>query len=367
MPTIPAIYRRGRSRPRTARTVALAFGLALSLALCLAAALAAPPARAQAVAGSPADLQFTVRDATTGQPATAERLVIDYVAGRLNTILDTQPSAPSFTTAGVPVKDIGQYVLTIWYQGVPYWWQKRGSDLLAGPVELVVFSATEAREAVTMTGLNIVVRQRGDTAEIEYLAEVTNDAQPQATVQRSPGTFELPLPAGATAIEASYRRGPEPTPIDVTASGTRAQLAVPLTPGTNHVRMVARAPWSGALELAVGSDLPLTAWSLLVTPASVAVEGPGLQAPDETSAPGYVRRPGPALGAGESLVVRLHSGTPAGEPEQLFTAAPESAAGDAAPAAAAADEGGRGLPLPLAALLVLIIIGALVLVRRARS
>lgn len=363
MPTIPATPRRGRSLPRPTRTLAPALGLAA----CLAAALAAPPARAQAVAGSPADLQFTVRDATTGQPATAERLVIDYIAGRLNTILDMQPSSPSFAAPGVPVKDIGQYVLTIWYQGVPYWWQKRGSDLLAGPVQLDVFSATEAREAVTMTGLNIVVRQRGDTAEIECLVEVTNDALPQATVLRTFGTFELPLPAGATAVEASYRRGPEPTPISVTVTGPRAQLAVPLTPGANHIRLVARAPWDGVLELAVGSDLALTAWSLLVTPASVTVESTGLQAPDETSAPGYVRRPGPALAAGETLVVRLHSGTPAGEPEQLFTAAPETAAGDAAPAAAADDAGGRGLPLPLAALLVLIIIGALVLVRRARS
>lgn len=367
MPTIPATPRRGRSRPRPTTILALPPRLALSLMLGLAATLAAPPARAQAVAGSTADLQFTVHDVTTGQPATAERLVIDYIAGRLNTILDTRPSAPSFTAAGVPVKDIGQYVLTIWYQGVPYWWQKRGSDLLAGPVQLDVFSATEAREAVTMTGLNIVVRQRGDMAEIELLAEVTNDALPQATVLRNPGTFELPLPAGATAVEATYRRGPEPTPIAVTVSGTRAQLAVPLTPGSNHIRMVARAPWDATLDLAVGSDLPLTSWSLLVTPPSVTVESPGLQAPDETTAPGYVRRPGPALGAGETLVVRLHAGTPAGEPEQLFTAAPESAAGDAAPAAAADDEGGRGLPLPLAALLVLVIIGALVLVRRARS
>ncbi|MBK8166707.1 MAG: hypothetical protein IPK64_12260 [bacterium] len=361
MPTIPAAPhpRRSLRRPSTA----LGLGLAL---LGLAAALPAGPACAQAVAGNPVDVQFTVVDATTGQPATAERLVIDYIAGRLNTVFDTRPSAPSFTAAGVPVKDIGQYVLTLWYQGVPYWWQKRGSDLLAGPVQLDVFSATEAREGVTMTGLNIVVRQRGDVAEFEFMAEVTNDAQPQTTVLRNAGTFELPLPAGATAVEATYRRGPEPTPIAVTVSGTRAALAMPLTPGSNHVRLVARASWDGALDLPVGSDLPLASWSLLVTPPSVTVESPGLQAPDETSAPGYVRRPGPPLGAGESLVVRLHAGTPAGTPEQLFTAAPESAAGDAVPAAAA-DKDKRGLPLPLAALLVLVIIGALVLVRRARS
>lgn len=349
------------------RPLSPAATLALTLTLALAGGPAVPAADAQAVAGSPADLQFTVRDATTGQPAAAERLVIDYIAGRLNTIYDAQPSGPSFTAPGVPVKDIGQYVLTLWYQGVPYWWQKRGSDLLAGPLQLDVFSVTEAREGLALTGLNVVVRQRGAAAELEILATIANETRPQATVLLPAGTFALPLPAGAAAVEASYRRGPDPTPVTVTVAGPRAALAMPLTPGANQVRLVARAPWDDVLELAVGSDLAVAAWSLLVAPPSVLIEGAGLLAPDESSAPGYVRRPGPPLAAGESLVVRLHAGTPAGEPEQLFASEPESATVAAAPAPGEAGDKGGGLPLPLAALLVLVIIGALVLVRRSRS
>jgi len=362
----PTASRRPKLPKRPARTAAT-FAALLTALLGLSAGPAVPAAVAQAVAGSPADLQFTVRDATTGQPAAAERLVIDYVAGRLNTIYDARPAGPSFTAPGVPVKDIGQYVLTLWYQGVPYWWQKRGSDLLAGPVQLDVFSVTEARDGLTVTGLNVVVRQRGAAAELEILATIANDSRPQATVLRQAGTFELPLPASATAVEASYRRGPEPTPVAVTVAGSRAALAMPLTPGANEVRLVARAPWEDALELAVGSDLAVAAWSLLAAPPSVTIEGAGLQAPDESSAPGYVRRPGPPLGAGEALAVRLLAGTPAGEPEQLFTSEPESATVAASPAPG--EDGGKsgGLPLPLAALLVLIIIGALVLVRRGRS
>lgn len=371
MPTFtPVARRRPRPIPRAVPVPAPILFMVLAVALAGGAPASLPAvARAQAVDGSPADLQFTVRDATTGQPATAERLVIDYVAGRLNTVLDTQPPAASFTTPGVPVKDIGKYVLTLWYQGVPYWWQKRGDELLAGPVQLDVFSATGSLADVALSGVNIVVRQRGATAELEILATVTNDARPQATVLRDGGTFDLPLPPGATAVEATYSRGPEPTPVPITVAGARARLAMPLTPGANSVRLVAVVPWDGTLELDVGSDLPVAAWSLLVAPASVTVDGDGLQAPDEGSAPGYVRRPGPPLGAGESLVVRLHARVPAGEPTDLFTGGP--AGGDtataASPAGAPDGDGGRGLPLPLAALLVLIIIGALVLVRRGRS
>ena len=358
----------GRPAPSPAPSGSRARVLALAAAVVLGLGLPGA-AGAQATAGNPSDLQFTVRDATTGQPATPERLVIDYVAGRLNTVLDTRPSAASFTTPGVPVKDIGQYVLTAWYQGVPYWWQKRGSELLAGPVQLDVFSATTAQDALAVSGLNIVVRQRGATAELEILATVTNDTRPQSTVLRGAGTFALPLPAGATAVEATYQRGPEPTAVPVTVAGTRALLAMPLTPGTSSARLVAVVPWDQVLELEIGSDLPVAAWSLLVSPPSVTVESGGLQAPDEDSVPGYVRRTGPALGPGESLVVRLHSRTPAGEPTELFTTgAAEADSAAAAPAAGSGDgDGGKGLPLPLAALLVLIIIGALVLLRRGRS
>lgn len=352
----------GRPRIRATRPAAAA------LIAVLLVALPGALARAQSAVGAPADLQFSVRDATTGQPAVPERVVIEYIAGRLSTVFDSRPAGADFTAAAVPVKDIGQYVITLWHQGVPYWWQKRGTDLLAGPVKLDVFSVTEARDAVTVTGLNLVVRQRGAAAELELLAEVTNDARPQATVLRAGGTLELPLPAGATAVEATYQRGPEPTPVPVTVTGSRASLAVPLTPGANRIRLVARAPWDDVLELAVGSDLPLAAWSLLVAPASVGIEGAGLEAPDETSAPGLVRRAGPALGAGESLAVRLLAGAQAGEPEQLF-AQEQPAGGDGGPTGEGAPgraEGKGGFPAPLAALAALIIIGALVIARRGR-
>ncbi len=121
------------------RPVALA---AVALAAVLLTGPGAGPAAAQSTQGPPTDLQFTVRDATTGQPAVGERLTVAYIAGRLNTVLDTTPGGGSFTAPGVPIKDIGQYVITLWYQGVPYWWQKRGSNLIAGPVALDVFSVT---------------------------------------------------------------------------------------------------------------------------------------------------------------------------------------------------------------------------------
>lgn len=329
--------------------------------------LLAGPAAAQAVVGEPFDLKFTVRDATTGQPAVPERVVLDYVAGRLNTVLDTKPEAAAFTCAGIPVKDIGQYVVTCWYQGVPYWWQKRGSDLMAGPVALDVFSVTVAKANVAVTGLNLVVRHRDSTADLELMVEITNDARPQATVFAAEGTFALQLPEGTADVEATYIRGPEPTPVPVTLSGTRALLAMPLTPGANRLRLTARVPWNEPLAVPVGSDLPVAAWSLLSAPPSLVVEATGLQAADEQSVPGFARRAGPALAAGEVHTLRLAAGVQAGRPEPLFGDKP-AAGGEAAPDGAAAGRNGKGgLSAPLAVAVLLIIIGALIFVRRRRS
>jgi len=333
--------------------------------LLLAPLLAPGSAPAQNLVGEPTDLQFTVRDATTGQPAAPERLMMQYVAGRLNTVLDMKPGGAEFTAPAVPVKDIGQYIVTLWYQGVPYWWQKRGSDLAAGPVALDVFSVSESLDAATITGLNLIVRHRETTADLELMVEVTNLAKPQATLDRGSGTFELELPAGATDIEASYQRGPEPTPVAVSLAGTRASIGMPLTPGANQLRLKARAPWDGAFDLPVGSNLPIDAWSLLTAPASVTVEADGMQGPDEQSVPGFVRRAGPALAPGRAFTVRLQSGVAAGEPEPLFS--DTAPAADPATDAAKKPEGGRRFPAALVLLAALIIIGGVAFARRGRS
>jgi LPXTG-motif cell wall-anchored protein len=352
----------------TRRTGLRPLPLLLGLSALLLAALAQPGgALAQGVVGDPTDLRFTVRNATTGQPAVAERVVIDYVAGRLNTILDTKPGGAEFTATAVPVKDIGQYIITLWYEGVPYWWQKRGTDLTAGPVALDVFGVTANLESATISGLNLVVRHRDTTAELELMVEIANDARPQVTINQASGTFDLMLPAGATGIEATYRRGPEPTAVAVTLNGTRGTISMPLTPGTNQLRLTARVPWDGALEMPVGSNLPVAAWSLLTAPPSVTVETTELQAPDETSAPGFVRRAGPALAAGHVANLRLLAGAPAGEPERLFKTPADSAVTTGELPATTGKTDKRGLPLPLAGLAVLIIIGGLIFARRRRS
>ena len=351
-------------RPRTLITRRLPLLVALAL---VAGLPTVRDAGAQAVVGEPTDLSFTVRDATSGQPATPERVTLDYVAGRMNNILDTRPAEAAFTVQAIPVKDIGQYIVTVWYQGVPYWWQKRGSDLMAGPVALDVFSVSDQRDAVKITGLNVIVRHRETMADLEWMVEIGNQTSPQATVSLAGGTFALELPSGVIDLDATYLRGPAPTPVPVSLLGTHATVAMPLTPGANRLRLTARLPWDATFELPVGSDLAIEAWSLLTAPPSVTVEATGLQTADEQSVPGFVRRAGSAIGAGQLVALRLTDGAAGGTPEQLFETETTASDAGAGPNAGKPEKDGRGFPLPLAALLVLVIIGALVIARRGRS
>ena len=77
-----------------------------------------------------------------------------------------------------------------------------------------------------------MIRRQESLVRLEYMLQIDNAAKPQVTVLGRPATFELALPRGVSDIEASYTRGPDPTPVTVHASGHRAAAcAGSLDPG----------------------------------------------------------------------------------------------------------------------------------------
>ena len=238
--------------------------------------LTATDGRAQTAEAQPRDIQFKIVNATTGEPATVERITIDYVTARPNGVADFQPSGSEFTAPGVPLKDGGKYYVTVWRQGVPYWWEKRGHQLVAEPNVLYVFDVVSDLQGVTLSGLNLVVRHTESLLRLEYLLQVNNTTRPQVVVMNSPATFEIELPREATEIKATHSRGPEPTPVPVrTVGGGRVGLDLPLTPGINQIRLTTRVPWSEDMVISVGSNLALTDWSVLATPERLRSHGHG--------------------------------------------------------------------------------------------
>lgn len=306
-----------------------------------------PPASAQSVQGAPVDLKFEVINATTGEPCGVERMTIEYMRTRRNGILDFEPRGSSFVAPGVPIKDVGQYIVTVWYQNVPYWWSLRGNQLMGQTTKLHVFDTTNKLDGVSIVGLNLVVRRQESLLKLEYMLQVENKATPQHTIIDGVATFELNFPADASQIEATYRRGPDPTPIPASTHGSkRLSLVVPLTPGLNHLRIEATMPWQENMEIPVGSTLEIVAWSLLSSPQWLEVDAMGLQETTDGEIPGFNRWIGPTLEAKRELSLLLTSGEyGAGEAEDLFTQA-SPAANDAQREAAQEEKKSSGFPLP---------------------
>ena len=308
------------------------------------------------------DLEFEVINATTGEPGTVDRMTIDYVTQRNNNVADFEPDGSSFTARDVPVLDAGKYIITVWRQGIPYWFSKRGRDLTPDKVTLHVFDTVRSLDQVTLTGMNLVLRRQESLLRIEYMIHIDNAVSPQATVVGNRGTFELALPDGATDIEATYVRGPDPTEFSIHSPGTRSGLDVPLTPGANQVRITAVVPWNDGMKIPVGSELAMQAWSILASPEWLEVGSTDIEENDAEKVAGFRRFAGFPLEAGEIVDLRLNSGEQAAGPEEdLFTG--DSPAEQEA-AAGSADGTGRGMTLPLIFVGVLIIVVILAAARR---
>jgi hypothetical protein len=334
------------------------------LALCFLVLGPAAPTAAQSVQGDPEDLQFEIVNATTGQPGTIERLEIHYSTQRLNPVLDVEPEGSAFTVPQVPIKDIGRYVITAWKHGVPYFWSIRGRQILDGPIKLHVFDTSADMTGVTLTGLNLLLRKGESLMDVEYLLKVDNPARPQVTILASP-TLELAVPPGAAGFKAHYTRGPEPIDINVQPlAGDRIGLDAPLTTGQNQIRLTFTVEWREGIEIPVGANVPVQAWSLLATPENLDVRGREMEPDHSQDIPGYLRFRGPALEADRNLPIALRGSIPAGEAEEVFTAEAEGQEGGATGYDSEKNEGSSfPWPVPIAILVVIIALIA----RRRRS
>ena len=336
-------------------------GGAAALVAVILVLAAAVPGLAQTAQGEEQDLVFEVNNATTGEGGSVDRMTIDYVTVRPNNLVDFGPDGSTFTVKAVPIKEGGKYIVTVWHQGVPYWWEKRGRELVAGPVTLNVFNVTPGLEGVSFSGLNLVVRRQESLVRLEYMLQILNEATPQVTVMGGRQTIELALPRDASEIVASYTRGPDPTPVTVHFSGNHSGLLVPLTPGPNQIRLQAVVPWSEGLEIPVGSDIPVTAWSVLASPEWMEVGSSDMEENDSEKVPGFRRFAGFPLDADEVITLRLNSGQQvAGTEEELFTKDAPATQEDDGPVKLDDKKGSMLLPLIFVGVLIIVVIAATV-------
>ncbi len=218
----------------------------------------------------------TLAQSTTGEPGLVDRLQIQYLSMRLEPVIDIRPTGSEFMVEAVPLRERGKYLVTAWFQNVPYYWDIKGQKLMTETTTLHVFETTDNLDTVSISGLTILFRKGSSLVNLEYMIRLENNNQPQRTVLGTGHTFALTLPVDAGNIAATYDRGPEPLPVPVTKLGDgRVGLQVPLTAGSTQVRVTANLPWQDSLEFPVGSNLAIADWGFMVSPPGGAGHGVG--------------------------------------------------------------------------------------------
>lgn len=339
-------------RPAHSRRVAPVLVLVVGIALL--ATGSACKAHAQHRDARLEDVAIRIVDGTGGEPTEIERITLALLGPRQEPVLDVRPQGSSFVLEDVPLRERSRYVIAAWKDGVPYFFDRRGDQLRDEEQVLHVFAATTDVRDVRIRGMNLVLRRQETLVELEMMLQVENLARPQTTFKGVPASLHLELPAEAERVAAEFHRGVDPVAVPVSdVGGGRWGLDMGIVPGNNRMRVTAVVPWREGLEMKVGSDLAVDAWSLLATPDWLEIDNRELE-PDPDAGEGMKRMVGPALDPGRVFRFILRGGEiVAGPTEDLFTGE--------APAAEepAAEEGGTRFPylaIILAGLLIVVIV-----------
>jgi len=319
---------------------------------------------AQSIKGEPIDLKFEIINATDGTPGTIERLLLQYSSDRLSPILDIEPEGSTFDVTALPILDRGKYVMTAWSSGVPYYWSLRGRNLMEDPVKLHVFSTDTGIDDVAITGLNLLLRKTESLLEMEYMLQIENRARPQVTLVGGP-YLQLALPSGIREATLVYGNGPDPDQMTLSDfSGGRVALKAPLTTGRNIMRIKASMAWQEGLDIPLGSNAPIEAWSLMVTPEGLDVQSFDLEPTDSSELRGYSRYKGLPLQADESFSFRIAGIPSGGAEEDLFTKTPDETAKEEPKTSEKAPEKDKGFPFVVLTPIFVVILAVVVRQRR---
>jgi len=319
---------------------------------------------AQSIKGEPADLKFEVINATTGQPGTIERLLIQYSATSLSPILDIQPEGSTFDVMALPVLGRGKYIMTAWCQGVPYYWSLRGNNLLETPVRIHVFDTTTGVDEVALTGLNLLMRKTESLLEMEFMLQIENRARPQISLVGDP-YLRLKLPREVKTATLIYGNGPDPQEKELTGlTGGMVALEAPLTSGRNIMRLKTTIAWTEGMEIPISANVPIEAWSLMVTPEGLDIQSFDLEPTDSSEIRGYSRYKGPALEADGSFSFRISSSPGAGAEEDLFTQSTDEVVKTESKPAEKEQEKDKGFPFVVLTPIFIVILVIIVSKRR---
>jgi hypothetical protein len=258
------------------------------------------------------DLTVQVVSAGDGSQLAAERVLVRPEDGLLTVLADATAVEGEVTFARVSVVLPRTYIVSAWVDGVGYHVRHTGQAFADGtPAVVHAFELTDSTEGLTITGMNLVIRQREGGFGFEAVVTVDNQSRPQRTVRADALPLRLALPEGLDQTTVEVDDGPEPFAASLRPAGALTGVVAAVPPGKARITVKGVVAADAELAFSPSFNLPVEAWSLLVWPGDLQVDSFDLQQDREGDYGGFGRWQGRALEPGQTVDVRVGSPPPA--------------------------------------------------------
>jgi len=223
-------------------------------------------------------LHGTVKNGTTGKPASGVTVMLIQLQGGMQPVANAQSDAQgqfTFDNAGLgaqPMLVRAVYGGINFHQPVP----PGKSD-----VEVAVYEPTKDPKAIAVTTRVVFFQPNGTTLIVGEEYSLQNDTKPPQAYFRADGNFEFSVPANAQ-LQQVAASGPAGMPLvqaPIDKSKGQFAIAYAFRPGENTVRYSYEIPYPNNTATV---KIPPSAYAarrlLVVAPPSVQIAGEGLQA-----------------------------------------------------------------------------------------
>lgn len=280
------------------------------LLLCL---LASIPALAGTVSG-------TVRNGTTGQPASGVQVILIQLQGGMQPVANTKTDSSGHYQFDFPVLGQQPMLIRAVYRGVLYH-QPVPPGTSTADVE--IFDPTTSASALQVGVRAVFLQPSSSSISVGEEYSLENKTQPPVAFYREDGSFTFELPDSAQLHDVSAQ-GPNGMPVIQSPVGkghNQSAIDFAFRPGESTVRVSYDIPYNGShATLKFNSPYAVGRMALLAQP-SVQVSADGFSPAGTDQGFNVYLRDNVAANSPISVII---SGTAPAQPQQSSSGAPDS-------------------------------------------
>jgi len=220
----------------------------------------------------------TVKNGTTGKPASGVTVMLIQLQGGMQPVGNTQSNAQGQFTFDNPSLGAQPMLIRAVYRGINF-----HQPVPPGKteVEVAIFEPTKDAKAIAVTTRVVFFQPNGANLIVGEEYSLQNDTKPPEAYFRADGNFEFSLPDNAQ-LQQVAASGPAGMPVvQAPIDKTKGHFAIAYAfrPGENTVRYSYEIPYpNNTAAVKIPASEYLAKRLLVVAPPSVQIAGEGLQA-----------------------------------------------------------------------------------------